>query len=199
MEWQGQTASVLYSNIFTIMFTIILLALPIWLIVFFCCQRRERLLEASYKQKYGTLYNELDLSITKIKGDKRISSLAFTLIFVLRRLIFALSAIYLGKDYVAVQIAIQFVCSLGLIFYIQWYKPFLHPRMARIETFNELVEILLLYLMQMFTHFVPDAEIRYTLGWVFIAVLACYLAVHFTMLIRSSVGVTIFKCKRYKA
>ena len=93
------------------------------------------------------MYAELDLSITDAKGNKQISSLAFTLLFVLRRLVFALSAIYLNKDYVSVQLAIQFASSLGLIFYIQWYRPFINPKMARIETFNEVIEIVLLYHM----------------------------------------------------
>ena len=43
MDWQELTASVLYSNLFTIAFTFLLLALPIWLILFFCCYARDKL------------------------------------------------------------------------------------------------------------------------------------------------------------
>ena len=40
MQWSGTgvNSTILYSNVFTVVFTVILLALPIWITVFFFCK-----------------------------------------------------------------------------------------------------------------------------------------------------------------
>lgn len=86
----------IYSNIFTITFTVILLILPIWITVFFCYNQK-KLNEPSYRRKYGTLYDELDISVTRLNGNKLRTSILFNSLFVFRRLVFALSAILMGE------------------------------------------------------------------------------------------------------
>lgn len=104
MNWKDQNGTVIYSNLFTIVFSIILLALPFWITIFFWC-RKDRLSKPVYRRKYGTLFEELDLSISRIRGNKRTSSLLFNILFVIRRFVFALSAILLG-NFVSFQIMI---------------------------------------------------------------------------------------------
>lgn len=104
MEWEDQNGTVIYSNLFTIVFSVILVVLVFWIAIFFWC-RKDRLAEPMYRRKYGTLFEELDLTISEIRGNKRTSSLLFNILFVIRRFIFALSAILLG-NYVSFQIMI---------------------------------------------------------------------------------------------
>ena len=98
MQWSGTSvnSTIVYSNVFTVVFTVILLALPIWITVFFFC-KQERLSDADshFFGKYETLLSELDLSNTRVRGNKRCTSLIWNILFVLRRLIFAVCAILL--------------------------------------------------------------------------------------------------------
>ena len=82
------TPSIRYSNCFSATFTLILLALPFWICLFFCC-KKSHLTEPLYMAKYGTIYAELDL-------DKQ-WSLLFNVMFVIRRFLFALSTILMGQ------------------------------------------------------------------------------------------------------
>ena len=55
--------TIYYSNVFTVVFSIILIILPFWITIFFC-YKRDRLGKESYIEKYGTLLDEFDLSNT---------------------------------------------------------------------------------------------------------------------------------------
>ena len=112
----------------------------------------------------------------------------------MRRLVFALSAIQLN-DYVFLQILLQFVSSLGLIFFINWYQPFLHRKMSRLETFNEWTEIMLLYHLMMFTQWISDPIQRHKTGWSFIALICAYMLLHLSLMMYASVKDMIKKCK----
>lgn len=74
----------------------------------------------------------------------------------------------------------------------------MHKKMTWLETFNEVIEIFLLYHMNMFTQWIADPKVRYQVGWSFIAVICGYMMLHLSMMIRTSCKNMIDKCKRNK-
>ena len=64
-----------------------------------------------------------------------------------------------------------------------YYQPFEEVKIFRLEVMNELTNIILLYHLFFFTDFVGDAEVRYQIGWSFIAVTAGNMFVHFTLMV----------------
>ena len=72
--------------------------------------------------------------------------------------------------------------SVGVIILIMWYRPLDSKFANNIETFNEVVTCWTLYLMMLFSDYVPKAEDRNTFGIAFIVVLCGYAGVHFTFL-----------------
>lgn len=85
-----------------------------------------------------------------------------------------------------------------IIIFIQWWEPFKHRKMQRLETMNEMTEIYLLYHMQMFTDWILDPEVRFMTGWSFIGVIAVYMAVYLFLLIRGTIINLRLKCKKAK-
>ena len=84
---------------------------------------------------------------------------------------------------------------------MQLWEPFKDRNMMWIETMNEVTEIFLLYNLQMYTEWIGDPEVRHQIGWCFIAVVATYMLVHLSMLIRGSIArmrLSLKKCRHNK-
>jgi len=75
----------------------------------FCVWYRYRLCEPQFASKFGTLYDGLDI--------ERPSAVLYYSAFTLRRLLFALTAVYL-VDYAAYQIQVFCICSLFYSVYL---------------------------------------------------------------------------------
>merc|ERR1719464_1394262 len=58
---------------------------------------------------------------------------------------------------------------------------------------NETTAIVMLYLMLVFSDWVPDLEVRYIFGWIFIGVFCANLAVHLFFLLRGLLKRVPFK------
>ena len=68
-----------------------------------------------FRSLYGELYAEL-------RSHKRVTA-SYTILFLLRRVIFALSAVFL-TNWPLVQVNLLFLQSLVIILYLIHYKPF---------------------------------------------------------------------------
>lgn len=68
--------------------------------------------------------------------------------------------------------------SVFMIIFLQWTRPFESNFATNMETFNEVVTLLTLYLMMCFTDFVPDPAIRSECGKIFIGIICAYAVVH---------------------
>jgi len=77
-----------------------------------------------------------------------------------------------------------FYLSTAMVIYLLWFWPFADNFFTRIEVMNEVTSILMLYLMLVFSDWVPDPEVRYTFGWVYIGVFCVNGTVHFFFLLR---------------
>ena len=81
------------------------------------------------------------------------------MLFVARRIIFALSAVYL-VDFLWAQLAIQTYVSIGMLVYLNTCKPLESLLAQNMEILNELTAIVLTYGLLCFTDFVPSEETR---------------------------------------
>ena len=104
------------------------------------------------------------------------------MMFFIRRLIFVLSAIF-WKEFFWGQVALQYAICTAMIIFLQWSEPLDTKFDNRLETFNECVTVVILYLMMSFTEFVPLVEDRDMIGDYYIAVILFFVSVHMLLLL----------------
>lgn len=100
-------------------------------------------------------------------NTKKDGALIMTPIFLIRRFVFALTCVYL-KDYNYLQIWIQVFSTTVIIIYLVHVQPFEQHSMNRMEIYNEATFLLCINMCFLFTDFVPDANMRYSIGWGFL-------------------------------
>jgi hypothetical protein len=67
--------------------------------------------------------------------------------------------------------------------------------MNGIEIFNELSFLTLIYFSFLFTDFVPDLNLRYSMGWIFLGITALNLFVNWMMLFQFLASILYNKIK----
>ena len=75
-----------------------------------------------------------------------------------------------------------------MIIYLMYWWPFHTPLFTKIEVFNEVTTLLLLYHLFMFTDWLPKAKLRYLMGWSFIAITVVNLMFHLSSMLINTVG-----------
>ena len=183
LEWSGENynSSVLFSNIFALCISVLLVGLPVFILVWYQC-KVDNLEDDAFIESYGDIYDGLVLS-----GDKETRRIAlfYPFWFVMRRLTFSLVCILAPKE-LWLQIAVNFVVSMVNLCYLVKYKPFEDKRMVKLEIMNEATNFILLYHVILFTNFVPDPETRYGLGWSFIFFTTANMMVHLSLLCKET-------------
>ena len=191
MKWENEGYAVIYNNVFTIIMVTLLLALPLFIAIFYT-YNIENMDDEAFIESYGDIYDGLLLSKNP---RKRLAAVFYPFWFVTRRLIFALVCIWAEKDFM-----LQIICSLiaGLvnICYLCAYQPFEERKILALEVMNETTNFILLYHVMCFTNFIPGAEDRYLLGWSFIGFLCCNMLVHLLLLVKDTVLTVRESCKK---
>jgi hypothetical protein len=67
----------------------------------------------------------------------------------------------------------------------------------RMETFNEVVLLLIMYTMMCFTDFVPDLETQYGIGYVACSLVAGHLLVNLAIMLTTSFKLLTLRFKRF--
>ena len=123
------------------------------------------------------------------------SPLLITTFFLLRRLIFAASVVFV-KDIPIIQVGLNVFISLGMVIFIVQIKPFMNSGSVKFEIFNELTILMISYMqIPLLLDVVSDSEIQYKIGWAMIAITLCNLTVNFTALVFALLQFIIIKCK----
>ena len=94
------------------------------------------------------------------------------------------------------QIAMLNSMAVASIIYVMWFMPFENKSMNYIEVMNEVTLLLLTYTLWCFTDFVPEAETRHLLGFVFIATSQGNVIVHLTLMVCETMKRVELGCKR---
>ena len=114
--------------------------------------------------------------------------------FLLRRLILAIAVVIL-YDVLIGQIFLIWGQSTIALFIIEFTRPFKTQAERRMEIFNEVILMLVLYTMMCFTDFVPEIETKMLIGWVACTLVALHFSINLTIMVLSSVRKTIRTCR----
>jgi hypothetical protein len=125
------------------------LVLPPLVVIFLACNSRN-LHQEQFQKSYGEFYSGYRSDIWSTKW--------FLSFFFLRRLVFAVSTIYL-KDQPTIQIQLYTLLSLLNVIAIAFFKPFEGQRVNYLEIFNELTILTVGTHLFIFTQFVPDEAV----------------------------------------
>lgn len=95
-----------------------------------------------------------------------------------------------------------FYLTTGIVIYLLWCWPFADNFFTRIEVMNEVTSMLMLYVMLVFSDWVPEPLVRYDFGWIFIGLFCTNVCVHVFFLLRDMFKYRLLKlykkCKRNK-
>ena len=118
---------------------------------------------------------------TFIEGAKKKSAsdfgpaVAIPMLLFTRSLVLSLSLVYLQDNY-KLQLGISLVITMSMAMFISTWQPYENKFENQLQTFNQFITLSILYVMMCFTDFVPDPEIRYSLGYVQIVLVALMIS-----------------------
>ena len=134
--------------------------------------------DEDYDEKYGAIFDGL-------RKDTK-AALLYPLIFILRRMLFSIVAIY-TLDYLIIQVCCLFVFSTIQLLYLVIVKPFEEPLMQQLEIFNEVCTLALVYVMICFSDWNLNIELtEHYYDIAFMMGMAINLLVHVYFLIKAS-------------
>ena len=112
----------------------------------------------------------------KHDGKKWIA-IVYPVITLLRRVGFAFTVI-LAPHFTWLQLAVTFTFVQIMWNYLIYFYPMESLFANRIEIFGELINLVLMYHMLLFTDFVQDVNVRYWIGYLFIGFMLVFISVH---------------------
>ena len=154
------------------MIVIVLLPLSLYIVVAYACKINEWQ-NPMFEIKYGAL-------LEGVKQDR--DSWRGVVLFIpaahfVRRIIFAATIVF-WYDFFWGQIACQFAVSTIMIIFLQWFRPLDTKFANKIETFNEVSNVVTFYILMCFSDYVGKADTRSTCGVYFIVYMSLFIAVH---------------------
>jgi len=147
----------------------LLLLLPLVL----CCLRKKMESE-KFRERVATLLDGTKLD--SVRTALMVSFLHFT-----RRMVFCISVV-LMDSFIWGQVAIQFAFSFLNVTFLQWFRPLESSLAMKLEIMNEVINLLLQYLLMCLTDFVPKAETREYVGMAHIYIIIAFLVVHMLLI-----------------
>ena len=120
--------------------------------------------------------------MTNVETFKNLKAIYYPFLFMIRRLIMALTITLLDVN-VVLQMEIAVNCSLFMLCWLLTVKPLESKSKNRLECINEYFILLFTYWQLMFTNFVPVAVTRYLFGYVYLGLLG--------LLVLTNVGITV--------
>ena len=191
VDWDSPFPSVKVSNYLSIVFIFLICIWPLNITILTYLHPKIWLHE-KFEERCGTIFDGLK---TKKRENKERAILVVPIMFFMRRVIFVVTALLLRK--VWVQLAVQTFVAVGMVIYVQWYKPYETNFANNMETFNEATILMLNYYLFCFTDFVPIATIRNDLGVYYIYTSFFNIAVHLLIMFYNSIlqiRIKILKC-----
>ena len=83
-----------------------------------------------------------------------------------------------------------------MIIFLQWFGPLQNSISITLETFNEIINLMLLYLLMSFSEFVGNPNMKRALGFFFIAIVCSFASLYIFILVRSSVRELRMRARR---
>ena len=127
-----------------------------------------------FQQRYGSLTQNVELS--------RFEGLAFSFYFLVRRLTFAYTIVYLNRSIVIQVLAID-ALSTGLLAYFFMGRPMVDKLNNFIQVFNEMFILICAWSLFLFTDYVPDPKLRHSFGESYLYIIAFNFATNLMFLL----------------
>ena len=101
--------------------------------------------------------------------------------FLVRRLMIAIAIVIVNQVLIwqIMLMASQIVASVIIIGNV---RPYRHPSKRKIEIFNEIILMVVMYTIICFSDLVPNIEARFTIGYVCMATISTHLGVNFIII-----------------
>ena len=142
-----------------------------------------------FERKFGTLFMDL-----RKKGATKKQLSRFSMFFYLRRLLIVVSLMWF-QGFLVVQFFIYIKLLIVNVILLLYIKPYTTKGQNLMETINEVVAMLIMYHMFMFTDFVPDPTTRFQLGFSCIVFIAVHLLMNLSVIIVGSIKHTKNRCR----
>ena len=84
------------------------------------------------------------------------------------------------------QLALQLYLSVFILIFLGWSRPLDSNFANNMEIFNEVIGILTLYCLMLFSDYINDPAARAVCGYAFIAIVCVYAAVHIFFLFQDT-------------
>ena len=134
--------------------------------------------ETHMMRTYGHLYDELDLRVGKL-------ALVQPLFFIVRRFMLAIAIVSLAKHLIF-QIMIMSSQIVTSAIIIGNLSPFRGQFKKKIEMFNEVILMLVMYTIICFSPLVTSPEIKFSIGYISMVFVSTHLVVNFTIIGKST-------------
>lgn len=157
---------------------------------FILYRNRATLHTAETKQKYGSLYMNYETD----KG----SAIHFTALFLYRRLFFAAVIAFCTKS-VVVQVWLSYSASLLMLWYTAAWAPMEAEQYDFLAVFNEMILCISVYILLLYTDYVPEPEMRYMFGEVLLYLLYIDFGVNLLLLSYEILRLTCRSCRQRRA
>ncbi|CDW90296.1 UNKNOWN [Stylonychia lemnae] len=177
------------ESIISAIMAIALILCPFVFVRFLKVYKRQ-LNSENFKQKFGTLYMNLD--------TKSFISLLNLLSYLLRRLIMAISIVYLN-DYPGFQAMTQVLISQGVLIYFVYAKPFTELQQNIFEFYNEISLLVIGYFLLPLSTLELTPQFRENTGWAIIAICMTNLTVNYMSLVFSIFTAVYGMIKKFKS
>lgn len=140
--------------------------------------KNEKLRKKGFHNRWGALYSNLNL---RHKIDSKWSR-AFTLIFVIRRIIYIFTSFYLtGSTIVQVLIIIFF--QVSMLIYQGDIRPGRDRITNRFDMFNEMLVLICKDTFIVFTDWLPNKEAQFQVGWYWMSFLLLTMLINLVYII----------------
>ena len=181
-DWNSPFPAIQYSNKLSEAIIVLVIFLPIFFLVFYSCMHKRWDNEA-FQGRYGSYLDGTNHAAKKRNQWKVILHLT---IFFVRRAAFAVSVLW-AEDYIWIQLPIQLVLGSSVLFILVSSNLILESSfLTKIEIFNELCGLLLIYMLICFTELVDSAETRHQIGYAYIFVSSSNIFVHLVIMMVNS-------------
>ena len=124
------------------------------------------------------------------------AALANTSLFLLRRLLFAAVIVFCGFSLVLQVILADILSTLLLIYFIV-AKPMVDIWSNAMQILNELVVLVCVWSMFLFSNYVPNVETRYDLAYLFLYFVAADMVLNVLYLVLTVVKKIYYACRSY--
>lgn len=167
---------------------IVLVVMPVLTLHITLKFNRRYHIDSAYKEKYDWMFEDL-------RGEDRNSAL-YHLLFIFRRYIITICLVAMPSNTIF-QIYLQVISSAVFLLYLIYTQPFSSSKQNKMELLNEFAVSVSCYFLFLFTDYMLDNDIKYSVGWALCLHLVISIAINFAVVAFEAVSDIIRKVKAW--